>query len=162
MEDKRPPHIKVLAAKEASASEEWFDCWDDDGFYPERSSQPRELLLLWAAVWCETQLYNGGFHQFFSAGYTGVLAPEAAEGLAMLGFDKPADVCLRAMALLGTPYPRDYELRTKRLKAFEPENLDEDCDRDDWDPFNPLDREFEDHLGEQFTPVADRFVERYL
>ena len=34
---------------------------------------------LFAAHWCMSEVYNGGFHQFFHNS-TGVLAPEAAAG----------------------------------------------------------------------------------
>ena len=84
VDDKRPKWSRILDERLGEAA---FDCWDENGFWPERISQPRELLLVWAARWCEAQVYNGGFHQFFRAGYTGVLAPEAVEGLQLIALE---------------------------------------------------------------------------
>jgi hypothetical protein len=65
---------------------------------------------LLAAHWCLSEVFNGGFDQFFFNS-TGVLAPESAAGFEFLGLKEPADLVRRAMSWLGTEYPRD---RAKR------------------------------------------------
>lgn len=152
-EDRRPWADRVLDGRLGDLP---FDCWDEDGFWPERIDQPRELLLVWAARWCEGQVYNGGFHQFFWAGYTGVLAPEAVEGLRMLGLGDSAEVVVRAMTFFGTPYPRSYDTRDRMLREY-----GKPGGRDDWDPFVTLDKEFEAATGDRFPEAADRFMRRF-
>ena len=44
----------------------------------------REAGLLFAAYFCQTEVCNGGFHQFFFNS-TGVLAPEAVDGFTAIG-----------------------------------------------------------------------------
>ena len=41
---------------------------------------PRAVGHLFAAHWCQSEICNGGFHQFFGNS-TGVLAPEAMEAM---------------------------------------------------------------------------------
>ena len=48
---------------------------------------PVHLGLLLAAHWCRSEVFNGGFHQFFS-NPTGVLAPEAVSGFKAIGLTK--------------------------------------------------------------------------
>lgn len=43
-----------------------------------------EVGHLYAAHWCQSEVRNGGFHQFFS-NTTGLLAPEALEGFRAIG-----------------------------------------------------------------------------
>src|SRR4051794_27697626 len=66
---------------------------------------PREVGHLFAAHWCMSEVCNGGFHQFFGNS-TGVLAPEAVEGIRAMGLTVWADILAAAMQLFGTPYPR--------------------------------------------------------
>src|SRR5829696_2343578 len=46
---------------------------------------PPVVQILFAAHWCESEVSNGGLHQFFM-NPTGVLAPEAAQAFRKLGF----------------------------------------------------------------------------
>ena len=74
----------------------------------------REVGLLYAAFWCQSEVCNGGFGQFFGNS-TGVLAPEAAEGFRALGQPQIADLLVQAMGLLGQPYERERGRRQKLL-----------------------------------------------
>jgi hypothetical protein len=65
--------------------------WDEIEIYsgPEEFSRtfagvPRSAGLLFAAHFCQSEVCNGGFNQFFSNS-TGVLAPEAIEGFKAIG-----------------------------------------------------------------------------
>src|SRR5271165_4398088 len=95
--------------------------WDDididsaESFLQTFGTVPRELGLLYAAHFCQSELCNGGFTQFFWNS-TGVLAPEAVEGFVAIGQLKVADVVGRAMAMLGASYSRD---RTARWAALD-------------------------------------------
>src|SRR2546425_9088677 len=77
----------------------------------------REIGLLYAAQFCQSEVFNGGFTQFFSNS-TGVLAPEAGEGFAAIGQVKIAEIVLKAMTHLGSPYFPGRETPPKVLEAL--------------------------------------------
>ena len=113
-------------------------------------SAPRESALMFAAHFCQSEVCNGGFGQFFWNS-TGVLAPEAVEGFRAIGQTQIAEVVEIAMGLLGSPYPRDREDRQGRLSQIAKGVLD------------TLDQKFfaliESEAG-GFQSAADRYVER--
>lgn len=111
---------------------------------------------LFAAHWCQAEVRNGGFHQFFTNA-TGVLAPEAAAGYQTLGMPECARVVAEAMAFFGTPYPREQEMRIVALRQVSGET------RAQWDPFDELDERFYALLdGENggFEVAADEYARR--
>jgi hypothetical protein len=126
--------------------------WDDididsaESFQQTFQNVPRELGLLYAAHFCQSEVCNGGFTQFFWNS-TGVLAPEAAEGFTAIGQLKVADTVKRAMSIVGSPYLRDRPVRWAVLNALAPAA---DSQRDSSggsgyrrvDLFVPLEREF--------------------
>lgn len=73
---------------------------------------------LFAAHWCQSEVLNGGFVQFF-ANSTGVLAPEAIEGFKAIGMPKTAELVTEALTTLGPTYPRSRSTRHRGLRAFE-------------------------------------------
>ena len=135
--------------------------WDRIDIYngPERfnatfSAAPAVVQTLFAAHFCESEVANGGLHQFFT-NPTGVLAPEAAEAFRALGFDRSAAILERAMQFFGVPYPRDADVRLELLEQVRGET------REQWDPFRHLDDEFDTSLGpehEPFFDALDRFA----
>ena len=76
-----------------------------------------QVALLYAAHFCQSEVCNGGFYQFFSNS-TGVLAPEAAQGFRAIGQAKVAGVVGAALDAFGRPYPRDREARRILLTDF--------------------------------------------
>ena len=101
-----------------------------DGFerLPEAA---RHLLAIW---WCDAEICNGGFHQFFSNS-TGVLAPEAAEGFRAVGLIECAELVESAIAMFHEPYPRDRAARNKVLQTLKRPGQK----RAEWDPFYEMD-----------------------
>ncbi len=99
--------------------------WDDinidnvDSFHETFQNVRRELGVLYAAHFCQSEVCNGGFTQFFWNS-TGVLAPEAVEGFVAIGQLKVADLVGRAMSMLGSPYPRDRAARWAALDGLRP------------------------------------------
>ena len=77
-------------------------------------SAPKISGLMFAAHFCQSEVCNGGFGQFFSNS-TGVLAPEAVEGFRQIGQPQVAAVVESAMELLGPAYPRDRDEREERV-----------------------------------------------
>jgi hypothetical protein len=91
--------------------------WDEINIYDGeatflKSIQPisRPLVLLYAAHFCQSEVCNGGFLQFFKNS-TGVLCPEAIEGFKLIGMPLLASVIETAAAPLGSTYPRDRKAR---------------------------------------------------
>jgi hypothetical protein len=108
---------------------------------------------LFAAHWCQSEVCNGGFHQFFK-NPSGVLAPEAAAGFQAIGMPKCASVISKAMQFFGTPYPRNQVDRQKALSAIPGES------RAEWDPFFKLDDVFYELLDNEaggFAAAADLY-----
>jgi hypothetical protein len=126
--------------------------WDQIDIYggPERflatySAVPAIVQTLFAAHFCESEVSNGGLHQFFM-NPTGVLAPEAVAAFRRIDFAGTAAVLERAMAFFGTPYPRRQEDRAARLDARP------GATRAEWDPFVEHDEEFYASLGDEHQP----------
>ncbi|HEX4487640.1 MAG TPA: DUF4375 domain-containing protein [Terriglobales bacterium] len=86
-------------------------------------SVPRSAGLLFAAHFCRSEICNGGFHQFFWNS-TGILAPEAIEGFREIEQSQIASLIESALALFGSPYPRDREGRQRRLSQVAQGSLD--------------------------------------
>jgi hypothetical protein len=82
---------------------------------------PNRTLL--AAHWCQSEVCNGGFEQFFYNG-TGVLAPEAEVAFEDIGMPLLASITRRAIDLFPAPYPRRRVRRWQDLKAISTDALD--------------------------------------
>lgn len=115
--------------------------------YMAESEAPR---MLFAAYWCQTEVCNGGFDQFFYNS-TGVLAPEAIEAFREIGMPKIAALSEQAVSILGPSYPRDRDERRQAMAR-----------RDDApDPFELLDNMFSDLIiaeNEGFEAAADTYA----
>jgi Domain of unknown function (DUF4375) len=127
-------------------------------FLKQFSRVNRAQGLLLAAHWCQSEVCNGGFHQFFHNS-TGVLAPEAIEGFRFLGMLSAARIASRATRWFGDPYPRARGDRIKRLDAL----MHPGEEREDCDPFYKLDDTFfaTDDI-KVFRTKADAFVRANL
>src|SRR5438874_1298948 len=105
---------------------------------------------LYAAHWCQSEVRNGGFHQFFSNS-TGVLAPEAVAGFPAIGMSALAEIVERVMQYFGESYPRDQKGRDPKLK------LPNGIARKECDPFYKLDDEFFAKIRD-FYKMADAYA----
>jgi hypothetical protein len=115
-----------------------------------------EVGHLFAAHWCQSEVRNGGLHQFFSNS-TGVLAPEALEGFRAMGLSEWADILAEAMRFFGSPYPRQQSDRLERLAGQRGRR------REEWDPFDRLDDRFFEWLHAEpyrWERAADAYAER--
>jgi len=136
--------------------------WAVTDIYAEWSHfQPQFVRLtvkqayLFAAHWCQSEVRNGGFFQFYS-NPTGILAPEAATGLRAIGLWKCAAVVEETLAFFGASYPREQAARVERLERVIGENWDER------DPFSLLNERFYSLLDTEaggFLRAADRYAE---
>jgi len=118
-----------------------------DVFRQTFNSAPRASALLFAAHFCQSEICNGGFHQFFWNS-TGVLAPEAVEGFGEIGQAQVAALLEKGMSLLWNAYPRDRNERQERLEQIPKSSLD------------ALDNVFYSLIDSEaggFTAAADRY-----
>lgn len=118
-----------------------------------RRVQP-EVGHLFAATWCQSEVCNGGFHQFFS-NPTGVLAPEALAAFRAMGLSEWASLLEEAMRFFGVPYPRDRMVRQELLAAVPGDQ------REESDPFDALDDRFFAWLheeGDRWQRAADSYA----
>jgi hypothetical protein len=109
---------------------------------------PLKAGLLYAAHFCQSEVCNGGFDQFFFNS-TGVLAPEAVRGFRAIGQDQVADLIEKAMSSFGSEYPRDRDHRQSLLDA-----LDDSA-------FDSLDEKFFALIDSEeggFTSAADAYA----
>jgi hypothetical protein len=95
---------------------------------------------LLALHWCQSEVCNGGFHQFFNNS-TGVLAPEAVKGFHAVGMGTAGEIVSKAMLVFGAPYPREQLHRKAFLGSIPGET------RKEWDPFVALDTAFYEAIG---------------
>ena len=87
-------------------------------FVQEFAAVPSKAGHLFASNWCQTEVCNGGFRQFY-ANSTGVLAPEAAEAFKQMGMPATAAVVIEANTWFGYVYPRHRQARELALKTYE-------------------------------------------
>ena len=95
---------------------------------------PKKLVHVFAVHWLESEVCNGGFHQFFSNS-TGIVAPEALQGLHAIGEEDLFTLANEAVSQLGKPFPRDRDERNEKLDLLAKKG----DKRKDWDPFYHLD-----------------------
>ena len=87
-----------------------------DKFVSDYEAAPEVSRVLFAAHWCQSEICNGGFHQFYSNS-TGVLAPEAHDAFLKLGMPKVAELIAQSMSWFDAPFPRDRISRQNVLDA---------------------------------------------
>ncbi|MCQ4314419.1 DMP19 family protein [Pseudomonas stutzeri] len=107
-----------------------------DVFLQQYAASPEASRVLFSAQWCQSEICNGGFEQFFSNS-TGVLAPEGVEAFRKIGMPQTADLIQQAMSVFGASYPRDRDAREDALEAAWDATGEEDGG-----PFGDLDESF--------------------
>ena len=106
-----------------------------DRFLSDFEKAPEVSRALFAAHWCQSEVCNGGFHQFYSNS-TGVLAPEAIDAFARIGMANTAAIVSQSMSWFDSPYPRDRAVRENLL------DFHAKTHSDDPNPFDALDDPF--------------------
>jgi hypothetical protein len=129
----------------------WYESADE--FLRQFRSVRPEAGHLYAAHWCQSEVCNGGLHQFFF-NTTGLLAPEALKGFRAIGIGPLAQILKDAMGYFGEPYPRDRSVRNEMLPA-------RSGSRKDWDPFYNLDTRFFESV-DRWESAANAYAERSI
>lgn len=127
-----------------------------DIFMKTFSAVRREAGLLYAAHFCQSEVCNGGFLQFFGNS-TGVLAPEAVAGFRAIGQPQVAALIVEAMAPLGSPYERERQRRNEILDSLPDDAYDRIAGAG-----GDLNREFFDLIESEaggFQAAANRYAE---
>jgi len=130
--------------------------WDRgaEAFITEMQKVPLKVQHLFPAHWCESEVCNGGFHQFFYNS-TGILAPEAAHGYAAIGANELSTIVREAMLYFGPSYPRELADR-RALLPNQPGRK-----RELRDPFSTLDSRFYEWLESErhrWERLADAYA----
>ncbi len=154
MEDKTVEYFDLI-----EAAYDRVDIYDGpDAFFAEFSKLPPPQQHLLAAHWCQSEINNGGFDQFF-ANPTGMLAPEAEKGFRAIGMPVAADIVAAAIAMFGPEYPREREDRDRMLSKM-PHRMITSKVGDTFrrvDAFDALDDQFYDAAGD-FCEHATRYA----
>ncbi|MGA2053529.1 MAG: DUF4375 domain-containing protein [Opitutales bacterium] len=125
-----------------------------DRFLPEFAAAPTKARNLFAAHWCQSEICNGGFYQFFDNS-TGILAPEAVNAFRALGMPKLAEIVSNAMSWFGNEYPRERQSRREALSLYASSHPEAR------DPFRELDDAFYglfESENEGFLRAADAYA----
>lgn len=96
-------------------------------------TKPQQILF--PTHWLCAEVYNGGFHQYFSNS-TGFHAPEAIQGFRALGLEDISEIVEQAVGVFGANFPRQREIRESFLNSIEGNDISE------WNPFFKLDDVF--------------------
>lgn len=129
-----------------------------ENFLRQYNSAPEAARTLFAAHWCQSEICNGGFDQFFSNS-TGVLAPEAVVAFQKIGMLETAALVERAMLLLGDSYPRDRDTREEAIETAWEASSDQENG-----PFGDMDPLFFTLIKEEcggFGNAADAFASEH-
>jgi hypothetical protein len=148
------PDTATASAGRQSVNRSWAD--GPDEFVRLFRSIGPEIGHRYAGHCCQSEVCNGGFHQFFS-NTTGLLAPEALEGFRAIGAADWAKILAQAIQYFGTPYPRDLDHREEFLP------LRQRRPREEWEPFYQLDERFykwADNWGNAANAYAKQVVTR--
>ncbi len=118
--------------------------------------------ILYPTHYLCADVYNGGFHQYFS-NTTALHAPEAIEGFRELGLNDIADLVQEAVSVFGREFPRERHCREGFLNSIA------GSERSEWDPFFHMDDRFYELIkipgapplndDDRFTVAAKAFVE---
>src|SRR6218665_1001029 len=128
-----------------------------DRFVAEYEAAPEVSRVLFAAHWCQSEICNDGFHQFYGNS-TGVLAPEAVDAFLKLGMPKTAGLIASSISWFDSPFPRDRLRRQGLLDAHAEANAEAP------DPFDGLDDPFFKALESEsggFELAANGFAEAW-
>ncbi len=129
---------------------------DGEAFVQQLRSIRPELRHLLAVHWCDAEVCNGGFHQFYTNS-TGVLGPEAAEGFAAIGLAECAELVRGTLRFFGSPFPRERVRREEKLRSAPAQK------REESDPFGAFDAAYYPLVGRSSLALriaADAYAER--
>lgn len=94
------------------------DCWQEDGFWPERVAADLNDLLVWGTEIGLSYLNNGGMVAYLNF-ISGRTLPEMERGFAVLKCLKSAAVCGKTRQRFGAEFPRNDSVRESFVAADE-------------------------------------------
>ena len=104
--------------EQIEAAFEHVDIYNSEAeFFKGFAPLPTHVQHLLAAHWCQSEINNGGFDQFFF-NPTGILAPEAEAGFRAMGLSDVADLLVEALGRFGSRYPRERDERVNAMNSI--------------------------------------------
>src|SRR5215510_13073727 len=154
-----------MSEKERELGEKYWEViepvWDAISIYDEPETFLKQFQNvshaqghLFATHWCQSEVCNGGFYQFFWNS-TGVLAPEAIAGFLVIGLPDCAAIVQDAMACFGSGNPRERSERIALLDQLVHGEIAEE------ELFKELDDKFFIAIGDnskRFAHAADTYA----
>lgn len=98
----------------------WADFYEAYAPFKEQMAElTKGQRAIYATTWCDAEVDNGGFHQFFSNS-TGMLGPETVEGFRLIGMEDSAKAVEAVIAWAKfDPYPRERKERQTRMPDYD-------------------------------------------
>ena len=103
-----------------------YQCWQEDGFWPERVDAELEDLLVWSCHVALSYCSSGDIIQYLTF-ISGRTLPEMRKGFDVLDCPESAALCQRLISPFGDTFPRNDKLRADFVES----NLDQFRDLDE-------------------------------
>jgi ribonucleotide reductase beta subunit family protein with ferritin-like domain len=137
----------------AEIKEEWFSS-PDYRWYEYITNLPIHLQVVYMVMVLESQVFNGGFHQYFANRY-GQFARKTVEYLRLIGSDEKASILMKAYTIVNYEKLNDQDFRNVLLegrieKLFITDEL--------FDALDGLDAKY-DNSNEDITELLTKYLE---
>ncbi len=125
------------------------DCWQEDGFHPNRVNASAEDLYVWVSELSNSYIDNGGLEGYLDY-ISGRTLPELLIGFEVLNCTRSADVCKKLLDLFGKNFPRKDRVRQKKVakNSNELEKLEEEL-------FHAME-------ADQFNDLIEEYAKNYF
>lgn len=145
---------KKFLEAESGINEEWFTT-SDTSWYDYISRLKNDLKVTYLITTLHSQVFNGGFHQYFVNGY-GQFAAETITALIEVGAIHKSELLKRALLIVNTNGDDMGEFRRRLMNRDIKELFEEDSL---FDPLDILDSQYyESEEIEQLEDLLGRFL----
>jgi hypothetical protein len=93
-----------------------YDCWQEDGFWPDRADARLDDLFVWATLVSLYYINDAGMDRYLEF-IPGRTLPEMTLGFGVLGCHRSEAVCQKALGRCGARFPRNDEERAVLVEA---------------------------------------------
>lgn len=122
---------------------------------------PEAYRVLFCGYWCQYEINNGGFKQFFWNS-TGVIAPEAVLAFQTVGLPELAAVVRDAMIIFGSAFPRNRQTRIKFIDERYPKGIKIPEGEGSFDLFDSRFYDLEQTKAGNWDKAADAYLRKHL
>lgn len=121
-----------------SGTQDAHDCWQEDGFWPDRVEASLEHVLVWGTEIGLSYLNNGGMNAYLQF-ISGRTFPEMSRGFGVLKCFRSQQVCEKTIRRFGAAFPRSDAERAAVVES-DPDYFEE-CGSELWDAMKADDYE---------------------